>query len=127
MKKHGVPKKFIKQEEKEAKGMNKGGMACGGKMKYADGGAVVKDKYDFSNSSRNVKPQPYEGVKQKIADKYDFSNSKRGASSKAYAKGGGIESKGKTSVKMVRMASGGMVGARADGIASRGKTKCKIC
>lgn len=43
-----------------------------------------------------------------------------------YAKGGGVESKGKTKGKMIRMASGGMVGARADGCATRGKTKCKI-
>jgi hypothetical protein len=45
-----------------------------------------------------------------------------------YAKGGGIESKGKTKGKMVKMAAGGMVGsasARADGCAQRGKTRGK--
>jgi hypothetical protein len=50
------------------------------------------------------------------------------AEMKGYAKGGGIESKGKTKGKMVKMAAGGMVGrasARADGCAQRGKTKCK--
>lgn len=46
---------------------------------------------------------------------------------KKYAKGGGVESHGKTKGTMIRMASGGMVGARADGVAQRGKTKCKIC
>jgi len=45
----------------------------------------------------------------------------------SYAKGGGIESRGKTKGTMVRMASGGSVGSasrRADGIAQRGKTRC---
>jgi len=46
---------------------------------------------------------------------------------KKYARGGGIESHGKTKGSMVRMASGGSVSARADGIASKGKTNCKIC
>ena len=39
-----------------------------------------------------------------------------------YARGGGIESRGKTKGTMVRMASGGFVRS-ADGIAQRGKTK----
>ena len=46
-----------------------------------------------------------------------------------YARGGGIESKGKTKGKIVKMAAGGMVGkasARADGCAQRGKTRGKI-
>jgi hypothetical protein len=43
------------------------------------------------------------------------------------AKGGGVESRGKTKGTMVRMATGGSVGSasrRADGIAQRGKTRC---
>jgi hypothetical protein len=43
----------------------------------------------------------------------------------AYAKGGGIESRGKTKGTVIRMAAGGSVSARADGIAQRGKTKFK--
>ena len=45
------------------------------------------------------------------------------------AKGGGVEHKGKTKGKMVKMAMGGMVGKaskRADGIARKGKTSCKV-
>ena len=42
-----------------------------------------------------------------------------------YAKGGGIESRGKTKGTVIRMAAGGSVSARADGIAQRGKTKFK--
>ena len=41
-----------------------------------------------------------------------------------YAKGGGIESRGKTKGTIIRMAAGGSVSARADGIAQRGKTRC---
>ena len=43
-----------------------------------------------------------------------------------YAKGGGIESRGKTKGTVIRMASGGAVSARADGIAQRGKTKFRV-
>jgi hypothetical protein len=73
MKKHNVPEKYVKQEEKEAMGMKKGGMTG------------------------------------------------------CYAKGGGVEFKGKTQGKMIRMASGGSVSARADGMASKGKTKGRMC
>ena len=44
-----------------------------------------------------------------------------------YAKGGGIESRGKTKGTVIKMATGGSVGSasrRADGIAQRGKTRC---
>lgn len=46
-----------------------------------------------------------------------------------YAKGGGVERKGKTKGKTVKMAKGGSVGKaskRADGVAQRGKTRCKM-
>ena len=42
---------------------------------------------------------------------------------KKFAKGGGIESHGKTKGTIIKMAAGGSVSARADGIAQRGKTK----
>jgi hypothetical protein len=47
---------------------------------------------------------------------------------KKFAKGGGIEARGKTKGTMIRMATGGSVSSasrRADGIAQRGKTKLK--
>jgi hypothetical protein len=46
---------------------------------------------------------------------------------KKFAKGGGIEVRGKTKGTIIRMASGGSVSSasrRADGIAQRGKTRC---
>ena len=45
-----------------------------------------------------------------------------------YARGGGIESRGKTKGTMVKMATGGVVKfARGGGIESRGKTRGKMC
>ena len=44
---------------------------------------------------------------------------------KRFAKGGGIESRGKTQGTIIKMAAGGSVSSRADGIAQRGKTKFK--
>jgi hypothetical protein len=41
-------------------------------------------------------------------------------------KGGGVESKGKTATKKVKMAMGGSVSSRADGCASSGKTRGKF-
>jgi hypothetical protein len=38
-----------------------------------------------------------------------------------------VQKKGLTEGKVIKMASGGSVSSRADGIASRGKTNCKIC
>ena len=43
---------------------------------------------------------------------------------KKMAKGGGIERKGKTKGKMVKMATGGYVKS-ADGVAKKGRTNCK--
>jgi hypothetical protein len=47
--------------------------------------------------------------------------SSKNMGSMGMAKGGGAERKGKTSTKMVKMAKGGSI----NGIAMRGKTRCK--
>ena len=51
---------------------------------------------------------------------------KKGGMAK-YARGGGIESRGKTKGTIVKMAAGGLAGGHksADGIAQRGKTKAR--
>jgi len=54
-----------------------------------------------------------------------FMQKKMNMGGMAYAKGGGIESRGKTKGTVIRMAAGGSVSSRADGIAQRGKTKFK--
>jgi hypothetical protein len=50
---------------------------------------------------------------------------KAGGSVKGYAKGGGIEQRGKTKGQM--FAKGGAVKKSIDGCATKGKTKGKIC
>ena len=49
-----------------------------------------------------------------------------GGKPKKMAPGGGVETQGKTKGKMVKMAGGGSVSKRADGVAQRGKTNCKV-
>lgn len=75
MKKAGAPKSMIKHEEAEAKGMKKGGMA------YAKGGMA------------GCKTEAKKEVK---AHEKRMHGMKAGGSCKGYAKGGGIEIKGKT-------------------------------
>ena len=91
-------------KRKAVSGMKKGGMAESKKMMAKEVSFMKK------------KGAPKSMIKHEEAEM------------KGYAKGGGIESKGKTKGKMVKMAAGGMVGrasARADGCAQRGKTKGK--
>ena len=91
-------------------GMKKGGMA------------------NFEKSGKDVEKKGMkEGSKADMAmDKKQMMGMKKGGMA-GYAKGGGIESRGKTKGTVIRMASGGSVSARADGIAQRGKTKFKMC
>ena len=82
----------------------------GGDMKESK--AMVKKELDF--------------MKKKGAPKSMIEHEKKEAK---MARGGGIEHKGKTKGKMVKMAMGGSVGnasKRADGIAKKGKTSCKV-
>jgi hypothetical protein len=81
------------------------GFKKGGITKMARGGMPMKDG----------KPAFLMGKKKMM-----------GGGMAGYAKGGGIESRGKTKGTVIRMASGGAVSARADGIAQRGKTKFRI-
>jgi hypothetical protein len=69
-----------------------------------------------------------EGMAKGRPDSVQRGEKGEGASMKKFAKGGGIESKGKTSTKMVKMNSGGKCyakGGSIDGIAMKGKTRCK--
>lgn len=77
MKKAGAPKSMIKHEEAEAKGMKKGGIATSLKAHAAAPASKA-----------------HAGMKS-------------GGMAKGYARGGGIESKGKTKGKMIKMAGGG--------------------
>jgi hypothetical protein len=65
---------------------------------------------------------PKRSEKDVAKDQQDMSNMA------TYARGGGIESRGKTKGTMVKMAEGGVVKfARGGGIESRGKTRGKMC
>jgi hypothetical protein len=90
------------------------GMAHGG-MHRMPSGEMMK------NSAMKKGGMPMKDGKPMFMNKMNMG----GMSS--YAKGGGIESRGKTKGTMVRMATGGSVSSasrRADGIAQRGKTRC---
>jgi hypothetical protein len=80
---------------------------------YKKGGSVKESKMDMGGMA---------GMKKGGMPMKDG----KPAFMKKFAKGGGIESRGKTKGTMIRMATGGSVSSasrRADGIAQRGKTK----
>jgi hypothetical protein len=94
MKKAGAPKSMIKHEKGEMMDMKKGGMP----MKMKDGKKVpifmAKGGMPEALAKHAAKPasKAHAGLK---------------AGGMAYAKGGGIESKGKTKGTMIKMKSGG--------------------
>ena len=106
-------------------GMKSGG-SCGSSMKkYAKGGSVGYSKMEMEHVAQMKKhgvPEKYVKEEEKEAK-----GMKKGGMTSCYAKGGGVEAKGRGAGKMVRMASGGSVSSRADGIASRGRTRGKVC
>lgn len=90
--------------------------------KFKQGGsmeskAMVKKEVGFMKK----KGAPASMVKHEMAE---MKGMRKGGATK-YARGGGIESRGKTKGTMVKMAAGGLAGGHksADGIAQRGKTK----
>lgn len=110
-------------------------MKCGSK-KMAMGGTAKdvkpKDRMPAPQSDKELDKISPEARKMMEQKKRDMEQEKKQGTMekvKGYAKGGGIEKKGKTRGTMVKMANGGMVGKaskRADGIATKGKTKCKM-
>ena len=89
----------------------------------ADKGKTFKKGGDIVESKKMVKKE-MAFMKKKGAPKSMIKHEKAEMGMK-FAKGGGIESRGKTKGTVIRMAAGGSVSARADGIAQRGKTKFK--
>lgn len=131
MKKKGAPKSMIKHEEAEAKGMKRGGMACGGMKKYAAGGSVKKP-YKPTAGDINEKAGGDQEMEMRMERGYrpggrgPLSRNAMKPKAPAYARGGGVETHGKTKGTFIKMASGGSVSARADGVAVKGKTNCKM-
>ena len=108
------------------------GMKKGGMMKYADGGKMpMKDGKPAFLKGMNMGGMAKGGMHTmpdgKMMKDSAMKKKMMGGGMAKYAKGGGIESRGKTKGTMIRMASGGSVSSasrRADGIAQRGKTRC---
>jgi hypothetical protein len=105
-----------------------GGLKKGGKvtkhMGFRKGGSSMKESKAMMGKEvafMKKKGAPASMIKHEKAEM----GMKKGGMA-GYAKGGGIESRGKTKGTVVRMASGGSVSARADGIAQRGKTKFRV-
>jgi hypothetical protein len=153
MKKKGAPKSMIKHEKAEMMGMKKGGMPMkdgkpmfmqkkmmgGGMAKYAKGGSIrrMADGGMTAPMAPPMAPQQPPVDPRQMAAMQAAMQAQGGAAPMApgmkrggsvrFAKGGGIESRGKTKGTIIRMASGGSVSSasrRADGIAQRGKTRC---
>jgi hypothetical protein len=93
-------------------------------MKFAEGGTVESKKMMKKEIGfMKKKGAPKSMIKHEMAEAKGMAC---GGMTKKYARGGGVEIKGKTQGSMIKMASGGSVSARADGIASKGKTNCKM-
>ena len=105
----GVEKKLPTSKQMGALGMKSGGMK--------ESKAMVGKEVDFMKKMGAPKSM----VKHEAAE---MGAMKKGGMAK-YARGGGIESKGKTKGTIIKMAAGGLAGGHkaADGIAQRGKTK----
>ena len=81
--------------------------------------AMVKKEIGFMKK----KGAPASMIKH---EKAEMKNMCGGGMAKKYARGGGIESRGKTKGTIIKMATGGFVRS-ADGVAQRGKTKGRMC
>ena len=106
MKKGGVAKKVTKEMEYDYKT---------GKKSFA-GTTAQRDAHAEKEGKRVAKDLAFDMSK----------GMKKGGMScapKKMARGGGIETKGKTKGKMIKMAAGGSASKRADGCAVRGKTR----
>jgi len=100
------------------------GMKKGGNVKrFAQGGMMKESKAMVGKEVAFMKKKgaPKSMIRHEAAE---MGAMKKGGMAK-YARGGGIESKGKTKGTIIKMAAGGLAGGHkaADGIAQRGKTK----
>lgn len=93
--------------------------------RFAKGGMMKESKAMVGKEVAFMKKKgaPASMIKH---EKAEMSAMKKGGMAK-YARGGGIESRGKTKGTIVKMAAGGLAGGHksADGIAQRGKTKAR--
>ena len=114
MKAGGIMDKGVEKKLPTSKQMGNLNMKTGG-MKESK--TMVGKEVDFMKK----KGAPASMIKHEAAE---MGAMKKGGMAK-YARGGGIESRGKTKGTIIKMAAGGLAGGHksADGIAQRGKTK----
>jgi len=113
MKAGGLMDKGVEKQLPTSKQMGNLNMKAGG-MKESK--AMVGKEVDFMKK----KGAPASMIKHEAAE---MGAMKKGGMAK-YARGGGIESRGKTKGTVIKMATGGVVGfAKGGGIESKGKTK----
>jgi len=95
------------------------GMPMPTMKKGGEAKAMVKKEVDFMKK----KGAPKSMIKHEMAEAKGMKSGGMSCAPKKMARGGGIETKGKTKGKMIKMAAGGSASKRADGCAVRGKTK----
>lgn len=130
--------RLARQQQMQAMPAGTKAMAKGGKIATKNWEGSKKDEAQDKKLAKKHGMSMKKWEKSSMDKKHDTQKSMKGLKKggvSAYAKGGGIESKGKTKGKTVKMNCGGMgykaggaiSSKKADGIASRGRTKCKIC
>lgn len=98
------------------------GMKKGGKVSQKEWEGSAEDEAQDKKLAKKHGMTFAKWEKSKMDVKHDKQQSMRGLK-----KGGGVESKGKTKGKVVKMCGGGMKSySKGGGIESRGKTKCKL-
>lgn len=119
MQKKGAPPSMLKHEKAEAKG-----------MQFAKGGSIMRSKKNIGEDQMKMAPYAngggirgntgYQG-RGVMENKVSAGNDTAGENPK-------VQKRGLTEGRMVKMATGGIVKfARGGGIESRGKTKGRMC
>ena len=98
--------------------------SVGGDFMEADKGKKFREGGDVKMSKADLMKLGRQEMKEHKEELEEHAEEHKAMKKMGYAKGGGVESKGKTKGKMVRMAMGGAV--RGSGCESKGKTRGKF-
>jgi len=89
--------------------------------KFSKGGSMAKKMFGGKESMKEELAEA-KAIKSGKISPMQYAKGEQSEPMKKMARGGGIETRGKTKGTMIKMANGGFVRA-ADGIAQKGKTK----